>query len=100
MIGTVVTRILLLKKQGIAAMKFGDTDKTDFLIPRVCTILFLPGLRSDLRLPTVSTKGIFHSEITEWVGVAFCFAGLASLLWTLVSFGKSFRVGIDITPTR
>ena len=95
MIGTVVTRILLLKKQGIAAMKFGDTDKTDFLIPPFALFYFYLVFAATFSLPTVSTKGIFHSEITEWVGVAFCFAGLASLLWTLVSFGKSFRVGID-----
>ena len=32
MLGMVVTRLLLMKRQGIVAMKFGDTHKTDFLI--------------------------------------------------------------------
>jgi len=27
--------------------------------------------------------------------VAFCFTGLSFLLWSLISFGRSFRVGID-----
>ena len=29
------------------------------------------------------------------MGVFFCLAGLLLLLWSLVSFGQSFRVGID-----
>ena len=33
LIGMVLTRVRLLKRRGINAMKFGVTDKTDFLIP-------------------------------------------------------------------
>ena len=33
LIGMVITRVLLLNKQGIKAMKFGKIDKKDFLIP-------------------------------------------------------------------
>ena len=95
MVGMVVTRILLLKKQGIAAMKFGETDKTDFLIPPFALLYFYLVFAATFGLPTVSTNEMFHSEITEWLGVACCLAGLALLLWTLMSFGKSFRVGID-----
>jgi protein-S-isoprenylcysteine O-methyltransferase Ste14 len=29
------------------------------------------------------------------MGVFFCLAGLSLLLWSLISFGQSFRVGID-----
>jgi len=64
MIGTVVTRILLLKKQGIAAMKFGDTDKTDFLIPPFALFYFYLVFAATFGLPAVSTKGLFHSEPT------------------------------------
>ena len=46
-------------------------------------------------LPTVSTQQFFPSEFISWVGVFFCLAGLLLLLWSLVSFGQSFRVGID-----
>lgn len=35
------------------------------------------------------------SEATAWFGVALCAAGLILLALTLVSFGRSFRVGID-----
>jgi protein-S-isoprenylcysteine O-methyltransferase Ste14 len=46
-------------------------------------------------LPTVSRPEFFHSEVIAWAGVFFCLAGLGLLLWSLVSFGQSFRVGID-----
>src|SRR5262249_49484696 len=38
----------------------------------------------------------FHSEVMSWVGVFLCYGGLILFLLSLVSFGKSFRVGIDI----
>ncbi|HZR56098.1 MAG TPA: isoprenylcysteine carboxylmethyltransferase family protein [Terriglobales bacterium] len=97
MLGMVVGRLLLLKKQGIAAMKFGSTDKTDFLIPPFALLYFYLVFAAAFGLPTVSTKQMFHAEITEWLGVASCLAGLSILLLSLISFGRSFRVGIDTT---
>src|SRR5262249_11310066 len=47
-------------------------------------------------LPLVSTQELFHSEVISWVGVMLCLAGLILLLLSLVSFGKSFRIGIDV----
>jgi protein-S-isoprenylcysteine O-methyltransferase Ste14 len=46
--------------------------------------------------PTVSTQEFFHSGAISWVGVFFCLVGLLFVLWSLVSFGQSFRVGIDL----
>jgi protein-S-isoprenylcysteine O-methyltransferase Ste14 len=43
----------------------------------------------------VSRQEFFHSLGIAWLGVFFCLVGLALLLWSLVSFGQSFRVGID-----
>jgi len=94
----VVTRLLLLKRQGIAALKFGHTHKTDFLILPFTLFYFYLVFATAFGLPTLSTKKIFHSGISECVGVAFCFTGLSFLLWSRISFGKSFRVGID--PSR
>jgi len=76
-------------------MKFGDTHQTDFLIPPFALFYFYLVFAGAFGLPTLSTKKIFHSEISEWLGVAFCCTGLSFLLWSLISFGKSFRVGID-----
>jgi protein-S-isoprenylcysteine O-methyltransferase Ste14 len=45
--------------------------------------------------PTVSRQVFFDSEIISWVGVLLCLAGLSLFLLSLISFGRSFRVGID-----
>ena len=42
-----------------------------------------------------STVEFFSSDVISWVGVFFCFAGLLLFLLSLISFGNSFRVGID-----
>jgi len=95
MLGMVAARVLLLKRQGTKAMKFGDVDKKDFLIPPFALFYFYMVFASAFGLHAPSTEEIFHSGILSWVGVASCLAGLGLLLWSLVSFGKSFRVGID-----
>jgi protein-S-isoprenylcysteine O-methyltransferase Ste14 len=95
MLGMVLTRVLLMKRKGIEAMNFGKIDKTDFLIPPFALFYFYLVFANTFNLPTVSTQEFFHSEIIPWIGVLFCLAGLLLLLWSLVSFGQSFRVGID-----
>jgi protein-S-isoprenylcysteine O-methyltransferase Ste14 len=95
MLGMVLTRVLLLKRKGIEAMSFGKTDKTDFLIPPFAIFYFYLVFANTFGLPTISTQEFFHSEIIPWVGVFFCLSGLLLLLWSLISFGQSFRVGID-----
>jgi protein-S-isoprenylcysteine O-methyltransferase Ste14 len=95
MMSLVVARVALLKRRGIEAMKFGQLDKTDFLIPPFMLFYFYLVFAHAFGWPTVSTQEFFHSEIIPWVGVLLCLAGLLLLLWSLVSFGQSFRVGID-----
>jgi protein-S-isoprenylcysteine O-methyltransferase Ste14 len=95
LLGMVWTRVLLMKRKGIEAMNFGKIDKTDFLIPPFALFYFYTVLASTFNFPTISTQEFFHSGVISWVGVFFCIAGLLLLLWSLVSFGQSFRVGID-----
>ena len=95
MMGMVVTRAWMLKRQGVQAMQFGKIDKTDFVIPPFALFYFYLVFAAAFHWPTVSTQAFFSSETVAWVGVLFCLAGLALLLWSLVSFGRSFRVGID-----
>jgi protein-S-isoprenylcysteine O-methyltransferase Ste14 len=95
MLGMVLTRVLMMRRRGIEAMKFGKIDKTDFLIPPFALFYFYLVFAAAFNLPTVSTQEFFHSEIISWIGVFFSLAGLLLLLWSLVSFGRSFRVGID-----
>jgi protein-S-isoprenylcysteine O-methyltransferase Ste14 len=95
LLGMVWGRVLLMRKAGIKAARFGETDKKDFLIPPFAFFYFYLVFAAAFNLPTVSRQQFFHSQIASGVGVSLCLAGLLLLLLCLVSFGKSFRVGID-----
>ncbi len=95
MLGMVLTRVLLMRRMGMGVVKFGKIDKTDFLIPPFALFYFYIVFSAAFDFPTMSKQEFFHSEIISWVGVLFCLAGLLLLLWSLVSFGESFRIGID-----
>lgn len=95
LVGMVLTRVLLLKRQGIEAMKFGEIDKTDFLIPPFAFFYFYTLFAATFDWPRIGARALFHSEAIAWIGTVFCLAGLVILLWSLISFGRSFRVGID-----
>lgn len=94
LIGMVLTRVRLLKRKGISAMQFGKLDKTDFLIPPFALFYFYLVFANAFGFPTPGAQ-VFHSGAVAWSGVIFCLIGLALFLWSLVSFGQSFRVGID-----
>jgi protein-S-isoprenylcysteine O-methyltransferase Ste14 len=95
LIGMVLTRVLLMKRKGIEAMNFGKIDKTDFLIPPFALFYFYCVFAAAFHLSSASRQEFFQAEGIAWVGVLFCLAGLALILGSLVSFGQSFRVGID-----
>jgi len=95
LIGLVVSRVLVLKRKGIVAMQFGKLDKTDFLIPPFALFYLYLIFAHAFGWPTISRQQFFHSEIIAWIGVLFCLAGIFVFAWSLVSFGTSFRVGID-----
>ncbi len=95
LIGMVLTRVLLMKRKGMEAMNFGKIDKTDFLIPPFALFYFYLVFAHAFHFPSRSTQEFFHSGVIAWIGVFFCLAGVALVLWSLVSFGQSFRVGID-----
>ena len=95
MIGMVIFRVQWMKRLGIEAMKFGHLDKTDFLIPLFALFYFYTVFAHAFNLPVLSKQQLFYSEGITWIGVFFCLVGLVLFLWSLFSFGKSFRVGID-----
>jgi protein-S-isoprenylcysteine O-methyltransferase Ste14 len=96
LLGMVLTRVLLMRRTGTRAVHFGRIDKTDFLIPPFALFYFYTVFAAVFDLPIISAQRFFQSEVISWVGVFLCFAGLTLLLLSLVSFGKSFRVGIDV----
>jgi protein-S-isoprenylcysteine O-methyltransferase Ste14 len=95
LLGMVWGRVLLLRRNGIKAVKFGAIDRKDFLIPPFALFYFYLVFAAALGLPTVSRQEFFHSGMLSWIGVVLCGAGLFLLLLSLASFGRSFRVGID-----
>jgi protein-S-isoprenylcysteine O-methyltransferase Ste14 len=96
LLGMVLIRVFVMRRTGTRAMHFGKIDKTDFLIPPFALFYFYTVFAAAFNLPFVSTQEFFHSEVLSWVGVILCLAGLILLFLSLVSFGKSFRVGIDV----
>src|SRR6202012_4923535 len=96
LIGTVLTRVLMLSRTGTRAMHFGSIDKTDFLVPPVALLYFYTVFAAAFGWPLVNGQRFFHAAALAWGGVALCFAGLLLLLASLISFGRSFRVGIDV----
>ena len=95
LLGMVLTRVFLLKGQGIKAMKFGSTDKMDFLIPPFALYYFYFLFAAAFDWPNISAHPFFHSEVVGWAGVLFCLAAPFLLLWSLISFRRSFRISID-----
>ena len=75
--------------------EFRQNRQKDFLIRPFALFYFYIVFAAAFNFPTVSRQELFHSGIVSWVGVILCVAGLFLLFLSLVSFGKSFRVGID-----
>lgn len=96
LLGMVIARSLLMSRQGIKAIHFGNLDRKDFLIPPFAFFYFYTVFAAAFHWPSVSRQQFFHSEIIAWLGVGLCLMGLLILLWSLISFGRSFRVGIDV----
>src|SRR5262247_3866978 len=96
LLGMVLTRVVLMRRAGARAMHFGRIDKKDFLIPPFALFYFYTVFGAAFNLPMVNTRSFFRSEVISWVGVFLCFGGLIVLLLGLISFGRSFRVGIDL----
>ena len=95
LLGMVLTRIFLMKRKGIKAFHFGNIDKKDYLIPPFALLYFYLVFAAAFHLPSLSQQVFFDSQIISWFGVILCLTGLSLLLGSLISFGKSFRVGID-----
>ncbi|HHU17291.1 MAG: methyltransferase family protein [Anaerovoracaceae bacterium] len=90
----VIFRIFILRYKGIEVFKFGEKDKKDFIIPPFALLYFYLILANTLDFPKLGSN-IFENEFISWVGIVLCIFGLLLFLSALISFGISFRVGID-----
>lgn len=96
LLGMVLARVAILRRRGIVTTKFGAIDKTDFLIPPFAFFYFYLIFASALHWPTVVRSMLFTSTVLAWTGVALCACGLGAMVATLIAFGSSFRIGIDM----
>ena len=94
-LGLVITRILLMRRAGIKAVYFANIDRKDFLIPPFAFLYIYIVIAAPLGLPAVTEQEFFRSEAFSWVGVFLCGLGLLLFFLSLISFDRSFRVGID-----
>lgn len=90
----VMIRTLQLKRLGIKAVQFGEKDKTDFLILPFAFLLLYIVFASAFGLPEIGAQ-LFDDTFTGWIGVIVCIIGILLFIYALISFGKSFRVGLD-----
>jgi protein-S-isoprenylcysteine O-methyltransferase Ste14 len=87
----------MLKRRGIQAFVFGRTHKSDFLFIPVMLLLVYTAVASSFSLPfpDVLIAPLFENMLFSCAGVLANVLGLAGFALSLMSFGNSFRVGID-----
>ena len=90
----VIVRSQQLRKLGIKAILFGALDKKDFIIPPFMLFYLYLIIANVFNLPRVGTI-LDSGHLFSWVGVVFCVLAVIVFLWGIISFKKSFRVGID-----
>jgi protein-S-isoprenylcysteine O-methyltransferase Ste14 len=95
LIAMVLIRSKMLQGRGIAAIHFGNIDKTDFLIPPFALLYFYAVFAGAFGWPFFDSAELFASHTAHWAGGVACCVGLLLMAWSLISFGSSFRVGID-----
>jgi protein-S-isoprenylcysteine O-methyltransferase Ste14 len=93
----VAIRALTLRKQGVKAIVFGETDRSDFMIIP-CALFFFYGAASsvfELPFPLALKKQVLYSGVLSLCAIVICTLSLVFFCLTLRTFGRSFRVGID-----
>lgn len=94
LVGMVLSRVVLLRRRGIHAAKFGALDKTDFFIPPFAIFYLYLIFASAMHWPSLVHSTLFRSAGLAWLGVALCLAGLGLMAATLVAFGSSSASGL------
>lgn len=88
---TVAVRVLIFKKKGIKAIFVNP--KEIVLFPFVLFYFYVV-LSATFNLSEVGFE-LYESEMISWIGVILCLLAYLMFLFSMISFGKSFRVGID-----
>lgn len=88
---TVITRVMIFKKKGIKAIFVNP--KEIVLFPFILFYFYVV-LSATFNLPEVGFE-LYENGVISWIGVILCLLAYLMFLLGMISFGKSFRVGID-----
>ena len=101
LLALVLYRAALLRRQGVKALVFGVTDKSDFLLIPVIASFFYALLASIFTwpFPAFLIRFFWQSSLLNIAAIIICALALVCLAATLKAFGRSFRVGIDEKTT-
>lgn len=95
LIARVLSRAVMLKKEGIQAMVFARTHKSDWVLPPIVFFFVYHLFANAFDWPRISGPNLVDWPWLGWTGCIICALGIALFYWGVYSFGKSFRVGID-----
>jgi protein-S-isoprenylcysteine O-methyltransferase Ste14 len=96
-------RTIILSRHGIKVWVIGTSSKKLFEIILeniLMPVLILWGIfvvltALNVLMPNIITKTWINIFWLKYVGILFCYIGLIIFLIALISFGKSWRIGID-----
>ena len=97
-------RTVLLYRKGIKVWVIGTSTKKiseiileKILLPSSLLISFVFIILTALHinLPAIISNYLIKIIWIKYIGISFCYSGLIIFLLALISFGKSWRIGID-----
>ena len=93
----VLIRAVTLRRHGVKAIVFGQTDKSDFVLVPIVLAIIYTALSNTFGLPMwrVLVQPFWRNPLPGWIGLALCLISCVGFFLTLIGFGDSFRVGID-----
>jgi len=90
----IAVRVAVMKQNGVKAVRFGERDKKDFILPPFALFFFYLAAAYAFGLPIVG-RPMFYRYYVHWYGSALCFIGAAFLIAAVAAAGADFRIGLD-----
>jgi len=98
-----IGRTALLYRKGIKVFVIGTSTKKLFdiileniLMPVLLLwSIFVVITALQIDLPMIISRLWIEIVWVKYVGITFCYMGLIVFLWSLISFGQAWRIGID-----
>ena len=91
----ILSRVLILRRHGTRAVVFGETNRTDYILPPFMLLLFYLLLAHAFDWPRFGGDYWFDVPWLGWLGLLLHVLALAIVAYALICFATSFRIGID-----